>query len=282
MKLCTFVRDAHSQPEIGLVVSDLIYPAPSTFGAPDMPALIVGWTELSAQVATWPQAVQPIELASVRLLAPIPRPGKILGIGLNYVAHAKETNLPIPEKQIWFSKPVTSVNGPFDPVQLPKVSTMVDYEVELVAVIGRRCRHVSYDEARDVVFGYCVGNDVSARDWQGRTPQWMLGKSFDTHAPFGPWLTTADEIDPHQLALSCTVNGEPRQASNTNDMVFDVFDQIVELTQVMTLEPGDILYTGTPSGIGLAMSPPRFLAAGDRVTCEIEGLGSIEAVMTPE
>ncbi|MEN2793635.1 fumarylacetoacetate hydrolase family protein [Sphingomonas oligophenolica] len=248
-----------------------------------MPALIEAWPELSAEVATWPQSDQSIELAVVRLLAPVPRPGKILGIGLNYVAHARETNLPIPEKQIWFAKATTSVNGPFDPVQLPKVSTMVDYEVELVAVIGRRCRHVSYDEAHKAIFGYCVGNDVSARDWQGRTPQWTLGKSFDTHAPFGPWLTTADEVgNPHRLDLSCKVNGESRQASNTSDMVFNVFDQIAELSQVMTLEPGDVIYTGTPSGVGMALSPPRFLEPGDRVTCEIERLGVIEAVMTPE
>lgn len=283
MKLCTFVRSADDPAEIGLVVADLLYPAPPSFDAKDMPALIEAWSEIAADVAAWPQSVQPIALARVRLMAPVPRPGKIFAIGLNYAAHAKETNAPLPEKQIWFTKAATAVNGPFDPVELPKVSTMVDYEVELVAVIGRRCRHVSYDQAQDVIFGYCVGNDVSARDWQGRTPQWSLGKSFDTHAPFGPWLTTADEVgDPHRLDLSCKVNGESRQASNTSDMVFDVFDQIVELSQVMTLEPGDVIYTGTPNGVGLAMSPPRFLKPGDRVTCAIERLGVIEAVMAPE
>ena len=206
-----------------------------------------------------------------------------MAIGQNYPSHAKETNSNVPDKQIWFTKAVTSVNGPFDPVQLPKASNMVDYEVELVAIIGQCCRHVSYEEARQVIFGFCVGNDVSARDWQMRTPQWTLGKSFDTHAPSGPWITTSDEVpNPHKLGLSCKVNGELRQMANTSEMVFDLFDQIVELSQVMTLEPGDLIYTGTPSGIGLAMSPPRFLAPGDRVTCEVESLGVIESVMTPE
>jgi ureidoglycolate lyase len=283
MKLSTFIRNTYQEPEIGLVVSDAIYPAPAGFPAKSMQALIQAWPEYSAELRDWRASSKPIELASVHLLAPIPRPGQILAIGQNYRAHAKETNASVPDKQIWFSKSISAVNGPFDPIQLPRASTMVDYEVELVVVIGQRCRHVSYEDARRVIFGYCVGNDVSARDWQMRTPQWTLGKSFDTHAPFGPWITTADEVpDPHQLDLSCKVNGELRQGANTADMVFNVFDQIVELTQVMTLEPGDLIYTGTPSGVGLAMSPPRYLAPNDRVTCEIANLGVIDAVMTPE
>jgi 2-keto-4-pentenoate hydratase/2-oxohepta-3-ene-1,7-dioic acid hydratase in catechol pathway len=283
VKLCTFIRESHPAAEIGLVFADMIYPAPADFPVKDMGSLIQGWSDYSRAVPAWRTASQPLPLASARLLAPLARPGKILAIGQNYPAHAKETNASVPDKQIWFTKAVTSVNGPFDPVQLPKASTMVDYEVELVAVIGKRCRHVSYDEAPGVIFGYCVGNDVSARDWQMRTPQWTLGKSFDTHAPFGPWITTAGDLnDPHRLDLSCRVNGELRQSANTAEMVFDVFDQIVELSQVMTLEPGDLIFTGTPSGIGLAMSPPQFLAPGDRVTCTVEGLGAIEAVMTPE
>lgn len=283
MKLCTFVRAAGQPPEIGLVVGDIVVPAPAAFPATDMVALIAAWPELSGEIGSWSTIVEPLPLESVRLVAPVLRPGKILAIGQNYAAHAQETQSPVPDKQIWFSKAVTSVHGPFDPIELPKASTMIDYEVEMVAVIGRRCRHVSYDDASTVIFGYCVGNDVSARDWQLRTPQWVLGKSFDTHAPIGPWITTTEDVpDPHALDLSCRINGDIRQTANTSDMVFNVFDQIVELSQVMTLEPGDLIFTGTPSGVGMAMSPPRFLAPGDRVTCEVASLGVIDAVMAPE
>lgn len=283
MRLTTFTRNEQHGHEIGLVVSDKLYPAPSGFPITDMRDLIAHWEEHRLHVANWATLSEPIDLFSARLLAPVPRPGKILAIGQNYAAHAQETNASIPEKQIWFSKSVTAVNGPFDPIALPRVSRMVDYEVELVAVIGRRCRHVAYEDASAMIFGYCVGNDVSARDWQLRTPQWVLGKSFDTHAPFGPWITTADAVsDPHRLELSCRVNGELRQHADTRDMIFDIFDQIVELSQVMTLEPGDIIFTGTPSGVGLAMSPPSYLSPGDVVTCTISELGLIEAAMTPE
>lgn len=281
MRLTTFTRKDSQHDEIGLVQGDVIYPAPVSFPAADMISLIAEWEAYAGQVAKWPDTVAPLALNAVRLRAPVPRPGKIMAIGQNYAAHAAETNAAVPDKQIWFSKATTSVNGPFEPIEVPSVSTMVDYEVELVAVIGKRCRNVSHAQARDVVFGYCVGNDVSARDWQSRTPQWVLGKSFDTHAPFGPWITTADKVgDPHRLDLTCRVNGELRQSSNTADMVFNIYDQIVELSQVMTLEPGDIIYTGTPSGVGMAMSPVQYLQPGDTVSCEISELGRIEATMT--
>jgi ureidoglycolate lyase len=153
----------------------------------------------------------------------------------------------------------------------------------MVAVIGAGGRHITAAEAPRAVFGWCVGNDVTERMWQHRTPQWSLGKSFDTHAPFGPWITTADEIaDPHALDLSCVVNGESRQASNTRNLVFNAWDQIEHLSTAMTLEPGDVIFTGTPGGVGAAMSPRRFLKAGDRVRCEVEGLGAIETVCEAE
>jgi ureidoglycolate lyase len=159
----------------------------------------------------------------------------------------------------------------------------VDYEAELVVVIGRRCRHVAKERAHEVVFGYCAGNDVSARDWQFHTAQWMLGKSFDTHAPFGPWIVTADEIgDPHALGIRCFVNGEKRQDSNTSNLVFNVFDQIALLSQAVTLEPGDVIFTGTPGGVGMAMKPPRYLKAGDLVRVEIDKIGAIEGRMVAE
>lgn len=215
-------------------------------------------------------------LHAVRLLAPVERPGKIFAIGLNYLDHIEESGLERPDEQIWFAKASTAVTGPTDPIEIPKASPYVDYEAELVAVIGRRAKHVSSADARSVVFGYCVGNDVTERLWQHRTPQWTLGKSFDTHAPIGPWITTSDEVDPHTLDIRLKVNGEIRQSSNTRHLVFDVWRQIEHLSQAMTLEPGDLIFTGTPGGVGAAMDPRVFLQAGDVVRVEIDGLGHIE------
>ena len=182
-----------------------------------------------------------------------------------------------PEHQVWFSKAPTSANGPFDAIDVPRVSQALDYEAEMVAVIGTGGRHISRTDAPSAVFGYCVGNDATERAWQHRTPQWVVGKSFDTHAPFGPWITTADEVpDPHALAIRCTVNGETRQDSNTRHLVFNVWDQLEHLSQAMTLEAGDLIFTGTPGGIGAAMKPMQFLKAGDRVRIEIETLGAID------
>lgn len=223
-----------------------------------------------------------IAIAEAQLLAPL-RPGKCLAIGLNYRDHAKEMGTPLPRHPIVFTKQVTAVQDPFGPVHLPRVSDQLDFEGELVCVIGRRCRHVPRDRAVDVIAGYCVGNDVSVRDWQMRTGQFTLGKSFDTHAPFGPWLVTADAVnDPHTLALSTRVNGELRQSSNTSQLIFDCFDLVTHLSQAFTLEPGDLIFTGTPSGVGAADNPPRYLRAGDRVRVEIEGIGAIDNPVIPE
>jgi 2-keto-4-pentenoate hydratase/2-oxohepta-3-ene-1,7-dioic acid hydratase in catechol pathway len=185
----------------------------------------------------------------------------------------------VPEHQVWFPKLANAIHAPFDDIVLPRVSDKTDYEAELVAVIGQRCKHVPRERAHEVVFGYAVGNDVSVRDWQKRTSQWTLGKSFDTHAPFGPCLTTADELggDPHGLDMRCWVNGELRQHSNTRLMIHNVWDQIALISQAMTLEPGDVIFTGTCSGVGAALEPPRFLRGGDVVRIEIDRLGAIEA-----
>lgn len=235
----------------------------------------------------WVEAVQATrapdwQLDQVHLSAPVPRPSKLLAIGLNYLEHVQEQivgeSRNVPEHQIWFTKLGHAVNGPYDPILLPAVSQATDYEGEMVAIIGQRCKHVPRERAHELVFGYCVGNDVSVRDWQKRTPQWMLGKSFDTHAPFGPCLTTADEVgDPHGLDLRCWVNGELRQSSNTRLMIFNLWDQIAHLSQVMTLEPGDVIFTGTCSGVGAAFNPPKFLREGDVVRVEIDKLGHIES-----
>ncbi len=250
----------------------------------DMLGLIQMWPDIASALPKLVADSAPdAALADVRLLAPVGRPGKVLAIGLNYADHIKETGQKTPPHQIWFTKAVTSVNAPFDPIELPMASEQVDYEAELVVIIGKRCKHVAKERAPEVVFGYCAGNDVSVRDWQLRTSQWVLGKSFDTHAPIGPWIVTPDEIgDPHTLDIRCLVNGEPRQSSNTRHLIFNVFDQIAHLSNAMTLEPGDVLFTGTPGGVGLAMNPPRWLKAGDRVRVEIERIGAIEGLMRPE
>ncbi len=280
MKLATF--DAGNGAQIGLVSREEVIPVSDL--ASGMLDLIARWSsvrdDLQKSLARHEGAYP---LNEVKLLAPIPRPGKILAIGLNYADHIREMGRDMPTKQVWFCKHTTAVNGPFNPIEIPKVSSQVDYEVELVVVIGRGGRHISREEAPSSVFGYCVGNDVSVRDWQNFTPQWMLGKSFDTHAPFGPWITTADEIgNPHELDISCYLNGEMRQSSDTSNFVFNIWDQIAYLSQVMTLEPGDLIFTGTPGGVGMAMSPPGYMKVGDKVRCVIDRLGMIEAECVAE
>lgn len=276
MKLVMFERGGIPQP--GIVVGDSV----AAVGLPgSMIDLISGWDATRSKID--PASGERFPLSDVRLLAPVPRPGKIFAIGLNYADHIAESKMETPKNQVWFTKAATSINGPFDPILIAKAGLYVDYEVELVAVIGKRGRNIAKADAPSYVFGYCVGNDVTERMWQHRTPQWSLGKSFDTHAPIGPWITTADEIaDPHALGLRCFVNGEKRQDSNTNQLVFNIWDQIEHLSQAMTLEPGDLIFTGTPGGVGAAMDPRQFLKAGDIVRCEIDGLGAIEAKMVSE
>jgi 2-keto-4-pentenoate hydratase/2-oxohepta-3-ene-1,7-dioic acid hydratase in catechol pathway len=217
-------------------------------------------------------------LASVTLHAPIDDPQKFLAIGMNYKAHADEAaaaGVPVPKSQLWFNKQVSCITGPYSPVHVPRDSEKVDYEAEMGFVIGKACRHVSREDALGVVAGYLVANDVTARDWQFRSPTYTLGKSFDTHGPIGPWLTTADEVpDPHALEMVLTLNGEERQRTSTGDMIYNIADQIAYLSTVMTLLPGDLIITGTPSGVGIASG--RFLAPGDVVRVEITGLGAIE------
>jgi 2-keto-4-pentenoate hydratase/2-oxohepta-3-ene-1,7-dioic acid hydratase in catechol pathway len=178
---------------------------------------------------------------------------------------------------------VSCITGPYDAVQMPRVSDKLDYEAELGVVIGRRCRHVSVEDAPLVVAGYVVCNDVSVRDWQMRSPTMMLGKSFNTHGPFGPWIVTADEVaDPHALRMRSLVNGKVRQDESTGEMIYDIWQQIAYLSTVMTLEPGDVLATGTPSGVGVAMTPPGFVKVGDVMRVEIDGIGHIENVVAAE
>ena len=256
--------------------------------------LLESETVLPLQSASFPEALkavpsreEAVPLSEVSLLSPVERPGKILGIGVNYAAHAAEsvsfTQTKTPEVQKWFNKQATAVNGPFAPVHLPRVSRQLDYEVELVVVIGKHGRHVPRERAMDIVAGFSVGCDYSVRDWQRASQTMIMGKGFDTHAPFGPAIVTPDEIsDLAGLQLRCFVNDELRQTGHVRDMIHDIPAQIAHLTAAFTLEPGDLIFTGTPAGVGAAFDPPKWLRAGDRVRLEIDGIGVIENEIVDE
>lgn len=217
-----------------------------------------------------------LDAGQVRLLPPVPDPHKIICLGLNYRDHAAETGAAIPKDPVLFSKYATALIGPSDSIVLPPVSQEVDYEAELVVVVGKRGRPKNVEEAWSYVAGYTVGHDVSARDWQLKKDQkqWMVGKTFDTFAPTGPHLVTADEVpDPHALPIRLRLNGQTMQDSNTKQMIFNVGTVLAYLAQVFTLEVGDLIFTGTPPGVGIARKPQVYLKAGDVVEVEIEGLG---------
>ncbi len=218
-------------------------------------------------------------LADIELLAPFPKPGKYLAIGMNFskrVEELRRMGANTAAYQMWFNKQTTCINDPYGLIEAG-VSKKLDYQVELGFVIGKRAKHVTRQDALSHVFGYFVANDVSARDWQFHSPTYTVGKSFDTHGPIGPWVVTADEVpNPQTLQLRCLVNGELRQDANTRDMIYPIADQIAYLSTAFTLEPGDLIATGTPEGVGMGMEPPRFLSSGDIVRCEIGGIGIIE------
>jgi 2-keto-4-pentenoate hydratase/2-oxohepta-3-ene-1,7-dioic acid hydratase in catechol pathway len=278
MKLCTFFRDA--APRVGVLTDDGIVDLSES--TPELPAemtalLAAGEPALRRAAAAASAARARIPLDAVRLAPPILRPPKFLAVGLNYADHVAEAGLETPKLPTIFNKQSTCVAGPTDPVHMPRVSSALDYEGELGFVVGRRCRHVPREHAHEVIAGYLVVNDVSVRDWQLRIPTWTMGKSFDTHGPIGPWITTADEVgDPHALRLRTWVNGELRQDSSTKNLIFDCFAIVEHLSTAFTLEPGDVIATGTPGGVGIAMKPPKLLSIGDVVRVEIEGLGALE------
>ncbi|MCC6492179.1 MAG: fumarylacetoacetate hydrolase family protein [Pirellulales bacterium] len=224
------------------------------------------------------EAPDALPLDQVRLLAPVFDAQKIICVGLNYADHASETGAKYGDEPVIFCKFPTALRGPEAPVELPPESNQVDYEAELVVVMGRPARRITRAEARDHIAGYACGNDVSARDWQKHKPgkQWLLGKSFDSFAPLGPWLTTADEIaDPGRLSIELRLNGEVMQSSNTSQLIFPIDYLVSYLSHVCTLLPGDLIYTGTPSGVGMARNPPVFLKPGDVTEVTIEGLGAL-------
>jgi 2-keto-4-pentenoate hydratase/2-oxohepta-3-ene-1,7-dioic acid hydratase in catechol pathway len=283
MKLATFTERGATR--IGVVVGeelvDLAAAAPAL--PREMAALLeAGRPALERAAEAAARGDCRIALADVRLEAPV-RPRKCLAIGLNYADHVAESGAKTPAFPVFFTKQVSCISGPFDPIHYPRATKALDYEGELAFVIGRRCRHVPKERAGEVIAGYAVMNDVSVRDWQFRAPTMTLGKSWDTHGPLGPWIATPDEVgDPHALGLRTFVNGELRQDSNTKNLIFGCFDQVETLSTVMTLEPGDVVSTGTPGGVGIAAKPPRLLAPGDVVRVEIERIGAIENRVVPE
>ena len=278
MRLASFSLEGE-RPRPGLLLGDEILDLsdPATGLPPTMAELLaLGSEGLRRAEAAAAGAARRHHLEAVRRHAPVPDPPVILAIGMNYRAHVAELGREPPEWQYWFTKQRTAIAGPGDPIVLPSVSDMVDYEGELALVIGPRCQHVPAARAFEVVAGFTIINDVSTRDWQWRTPTFMMGKSFDSHAPCGPELVTGDELgDPGSLALRTWVNDELRQDSSTADLIFGCAEMIEYLTTAFPLEPGTIIATGTPAGVGAGFDPPRFLVAGDTVRIAIEGIGEL-------
>lgn len=247
---------------------------------PDMKGFLAGGAaSFEAARAAVANGEHALPSAAITVCAPIQNPQKIICIGLNYADHAAESGMPIPEEPVVFSKYPTSIIGPGEAILAPSVSQKVDYEVELVAVIGRTGRNISEADALDYVAGYTVGHDVSARDYQLEKPagQWMMGKTFDTFAPIGPHLVTPDEIsNVDELGIRCIVNGETLQDSSTRQLIFKVPELIAYLSHVFTLSPGDLIFTGTPPGVGMARDPQIWLKPGDHVVCEVDEIGRLE------
>jgi len=276
MQFVTFERNGSADP--GVIAGSNIIGLKGA-GFPTLLAVIEGGPEGRRRVENWlakPPADAIVPLTGTRLLAPIPQPPKIICVGLNYRDHAIESKMEIPKVPTIFAKFSTAVIGPGDAIVLPKLSAKPDYEAELAFVIGKGGRYIPKERWQDHVFGYTNLNDVSARDYQMATTQWMMGKTFDTFAPFGPAIVTADEIaDPHALNIQMIINGEVLQSSNTSQLIFRIPELVEYLSSVFTLEPGDIVSTGTPSGVGFSRTPPRWLRAGDECVVKISGLGEL-------
>jgi 2-keto-4-pentenoate hydratase/2-oxohepta-3-ene-1,7-dioic acid hydratase in catechol pathway len=281
MKVCRF-STADGTPALGIVESEEVVDLSSSNLPDELAAALaeVGRGGLEKLAEGAPR----LPLAGVRLLAPaVPR--KYLAIALNYADHIAELGMEAPEVPVFFNKQVSCVVGPGAEVHMPKVSTLLDYEAELALVIGRRCRHVPVERAHEVIAGYTCANDLSVRDWQGRAQTMTIGKSFDTHGPLGPWLVTPEEIgDPQDLRIRCFVDEEMRQDASTAEMVFDCFQQVSHLSEAFTLEPGDVIATGTPAGVGIGRKPIRenMLHVGETVRVEIERIGELVNTVVEE
>ena len=284
MKIVTF-RRAGTAPEPGVVSGNRVIGL-SAAGYDNVLALIADWDKARPVIEDFARQA-PTESASelhqVTLLAPIPRPPKLICVGLNYRDHAVESKMEIPEVPTIFNKFSNVVIGPGEPIVLPKNSEKPDYEAEFAFVVGRGGRHIAPEKWQEHVFGYTVVNDVSARDFQMKTSQWLMGKTFDTFAPMGPWIVTADEIaDPHALDISMTINGERLQNSNTRELIFRIPELIAFISSVVTLEPGDVISTGTPAGVGFSFKPPRWLRSGDECVVSVAGIGELRNPVVAE
>tara|TARA_Y100000994_G_scaffold65899_1_gene53747 strand:- start:114 stop:956 length:843 start_codon:yes stop_codon:yes gene_type:complete len=256
-------------PQIAAIIGDEIVNLSTPHQ--DMPELLASGVKIDTLLT---DDVRP--LAEAKLLPPVGAPPAILAVGLNYRAHAEEGGREVPSTPVIFTKHHNCVIGPGDGIHIPRAAPdKVDYEGELAIVIGKRCRHVPKDRAHEIIAGYTVMNDVSVRDWQRASPTMLMGKSWDTHGPIGPWMATSDQIDPHNLQLTTRVNDEIRQNSRTDDLIFDCFDIVEHLSTAFTLEAGTVIATGTPAGVGLYWDPPKMLKAGDEVSITIEGIGTL-------
>lgn len=278
MRLGAFLGDDGSDRPCAIVGEELV---DLREAAPDLPPDTASILALGEHGREAVQAVldsgngrRPLD--AVKLTAPV-RPQKFFGIGLNYADHAAEAKREPTAFPTVFAKMINCVSGPYDPILRPSVSVQLDYEAELAVVVGRRCHQVLREDAAGVVGGYTIANDVSVRDWQRKTQQWTLGKSFNTHGPLGPWIVTPDELgDPHDVSFRTYVSGELRQQSNTSNLLHNCWDLIAEISTVCTLEPGDVIATGTCAGVAAFFTPPKWLIAGDVVRIEFDGIGAIE------
>ena len=281
MKLITFSRDGGAAEPGVLLEKGAV--SLREAGHADMLSVLASGREGRSAIETYAQNAPTIPLQSVRLLAPVPRPPKMICVGLNYRDHAAESGSEIPAVPTIFNKFPNVVIAPGASIVLPKNSEKPDYEAELAFVIGPGGRHIAGGDWRNHVAGYTIVNDVSARDFQRATSQWLMGKTFDTFAPMGPWIVTSDEIeDPHSLDISLEINGEQLQHSNTQELIFRIPELLQYISSVVTLEPGDVVATGTPSGVGFARKPPRWLRAGDQVTIRIGGIGELSNPVVAE
>ena len=259
----------HDTPQIAAIIGDEIVNLSTPHQ--DMPEFLASGVKIDTLLTDDVRL-----LAEAKLLPPVGAPPAILAVGLNYRAHAEEGGREVPSTPVIFTKHHNCVIGPGDGIHIPRAAPdKVDYEGELAIVIGKRCRHVPKDRAHEVIAGYTVMNDVSVRDWQRASPTMLMGKSWDTHGPMGPWMATSDQIDPHNLQLTTRVNDEIRQNSRTDDLIFDCFDIVEHLSTAFTLEAGTVIATGTPAGVGLYWDPPKMLKVGDEVSITIEGIGTL-------
>ena len=276
MKLVTFTHN--NLTRVGAVINDTII---DSLGCPEIPDSMIkflsaGPKALFAMQNLINKGNAVMALNEIKLNAPVPRPEKYLGISLNYADHIAETGREQPKYPSFFTKQSSCVIGCGDAIHTPKISDKLDYEGELAFVIGKRCRYVSIDMAHQVIAGFTIANDVSVRDWQMHSPTMMIGKSFDTCGPIGPWIITPDELtDPHNLSIRTWIDDELRQDANTRQMIFNCYEMIAYLSQAMTLNPGDVITTGTPSGVGVKMQPRGYMKSGQIVRIEIEGIGTL-------